>query len=88
MSPSDFKTDDFEVWPENMPAIHLLSFLSTQWRVMPVGGKVGCIYTGLDYNVMYRKMDRMKLSESEYDNLEDDMRVIESEAMTILNKKD
>lgn len=71
-----------------MRAINLLSFLSTQWRVMPVGGQLGCVYIGLDYNVMYKKMDRMNLTGLEYNHLEDDMRVIEAEALAILNKKD
>jgi len=73
---------DFEVWPENMAAINLFSSLSTQFRTGMNGP------TGLDYNVLFARMDRMKLSEQEYDWLFDDIRVIESEALTEINKKD
>lgn len=63
------------VWPDNLAAVNLFVVLMTQWRV-GVSGVVG-----LDYNVLYRKMDRMKLTEAEYDDLEDDVRVMETEAM-------
>lgn len=45
-------------------------------------------YTGLDYNVLFARMDRMKLSDQEYEWLFDDVRVIEAEALKIINKKD
>lgn len=78
--PSDF--GDFEVWPDNMPAINLFSSISTQWRTS-MGG-----VTGLDYNVLFNRMDRMKLSEQEYEWMFDDIRVIESEALSAINSKD
>lgn len=39
---------DFEVWPENWPAVRLFHRLSTQWRVA-VGALGGRQYFGLDY---------------------------------------
>lgn len=78
--PSDF--GDFEVWPDNMPAINLFSSISTQWRTS-MGG-----VTGLDYNVLFHRMDRMNLSDQDYEWLFDDIRVIESEAIILLNQKD
>jgi hypothetical protein len=44
--------------------------------------------TGLDYNVLFRKMDRMKLSAAEYDQLEEDVRVMEFEALKTMNDGD
>ena len=44
--------------------------------------------TGMDYNVLFHCLDRMHLTAPEYDQLFDDLRVIESEALGILNKKD
>jgi hypothetical protein len=41
---------------------------------------------GLDYNVMYRKMDRMSLSPDEYDAVESDMRVMELAAMAAMRE--
>ena len=45
-------------------------------------------YTGLDYNVLFARMDRMQLPDQEYEWLFDDVRVIEAEALKIINKKD
>lgn len=45
-------------------------------------------YVGLNYLVLFARMDRMKLSEQEYEWLFDDVRVIEAEALKIINKKD
>ncbi len=67
-----------EVWPDNWAATLLFNAIGTQWR-MGMGGPVG-----LDYNVLYRKMDRMNLSESEYDALEADIRVMEDAVLTHL----
>ncbi len=72
----------YEVWPENMPAISLFSSISTQWRT-GMGGP-----TGLDYNVLFSRMDHLNLPEREYEWMFDDIRVIESEALSIINKKD
>jgi hypothetical protein len=79
--PEDYETDDVELWPENEAAIGLFSSLSTQWRV-GAGGP-----TGLDYNVLFYRMDRMRLSDEAHQQLFDDIRVIESEALQILNQK-
>ena len=73
---------DYEVWPDNMPAINLFSSISTQWRTS-MGG-----VTGLDYNVLFARMDRMNLSDQDYEWMFDDIRVIESEALSFLNRKD
>lgn len=81
-TPADYETDDFEVWPENMPAINLFSTLQSQLRTGGMGGAIG-----FDYNVYFFRMDRMKLSEQAYEWLFSDIRVIESEALTALNKK-
>ena len=43
--------------------------------------------TGLDYNVVFTRLERMRLSDLDYEQLFEDLRVIESEALTILNKK-
>ncbi len=76
-------TGPYEVWPENMPSINLFSAISTQWRTGGMGGA-----TGIDYNVLFARMDRMKLSDQDYEWLFDDIRAIESEALSIINRKD
>lgn len=67
------------MWPENWPAFRLLVDLQTQWR----GGGAG-----LDYNVMFHKMDRIGLTSEQYDALEDDMRILEQAAMSAMHEKD
>jgi hypothetical protein len=84
-TPEDYITDDFEVWPENIQAINLFISLQTQWIVGAAGP------TGLNYIPLFARMDRMKLSEQEYEWMFDDIRVIEAEALAAfkaINTKD
>ena len=55
--------------------------MDTQWRVGMNGP------TGLDFNVLYRKMDRMGLSPDEYDQLEADVSVMEAAALDTMRKR-
>lgn len=43
--------------------------------------------TGLDYNVLFHKMDRLGLEPEEYERLEADVRVMEFAALAVMNKK-
>lgn len=67
----DFGETEIEVFPENWPAFELFDALRTQWRV-----GFG-VRTGLDYNVLFRKLDRMGLAPEAYDAMESDIRVME-----------
>ena len=69
-----------EVWPDNCEALSVFAALGTQWRSGPGG-----VY-GLDYNVLYRKLDRMKLEPDEYDQMEADIRILESAALDAMRK--
>ena len=82
LTPEDFAGDALEVYEDNEQAFLLFTFLATQWRV-GMNGK-----TGLDYLVMYHKMDRMKLDEDDYSQLENDMQVMERSALEEMNKPD
>lgn len=55
--------------------------MGTQWRA-GTGG-----FTGLDYNVMYRKMDRLLLAPEEYDALECDIQIMEDAALACMHQK-
>lgn len=44
--------------------------------------------TGLDYCALFARMARMNLDDEKHEILFQDIRVIESEALTILNTKD
>lgn len=75
LTPEDFAGDAIEVWPENQTAYYLFSFLQTQW----LAGGMGLL--GLNYETMWKKMDRMGLDPGEYDQLEADMRAMEFAAI-------
>jgi len=52
--------------------------LDTQWRV----GMAGPI--GLDYNAAYPLIDRATSTPEEWDDMLDDLRVLEAEAMDVM----
>lgn len=70
-----------EVWPDNLQATNVFVTVMTQWRVGAHGA------TGLDYNVVYHKMDRMGLTPSEYDDIEADIRLMEDAALATIRKQ-
>ena len=80
--PEDYETDPLDLWPENEPAIDLFSSISTQWRTGFSGP------TGLDYNVLFSRMARMNLDDQTHERLFQDIRVIEGEALSIINRRD
>ncbi len=69
---------DVEVWPDNWQAVILFARMRTQWRV-GFGGAVG-----LDYNVLYRMIGRLKLDDIEAEELEEDVQVMELEALRVM----
>jgi len=82
LAPEDFASEwTVEVWPDNWPAVTLFCAIGTQWRCGPSGAY------GLDYNVLYRKMDRMNLTAEEYDRLEEEIRVLEGAALEEMRKE-
>ena len=52
--------------------------MSTQWRAGMSG------YIGLDYAVMLNLMDRLGLDADAFDELLDDIRVMEAEALKVM----
>ena len=82
MTLDDVAAEPVDIWPEHVQAFELFNFMGTQWRTRVSGP------TGLDYGVMYRKMDRMKLSEEEYDQLEADVMVMERTALACIHEKE
>lgn len=71
----DVAGEPVEIWPDNRSAFELFGALQTQWRV----GMNGPI--GLDYNVLYHRMDRMGLTPERYDDLEADIAAMEVAAL-------
>jgi hypothetical protein len=81
-TPEDYAGDDVEVWPENERAYFLFGEIRTQWRMGSMGP------TGLDYGVLFQKMDRMRLEPDEYDELEADIRTMEFAALEAMSARD
>lgn len=54
--------------------------MQTQWRI-GMNGR-----SGLDYNVLFHKMDRMNLPADKYEQLENDIRIMEFEALEEIHK--
>jgi hypothetical protein len=80
LTAEDLEWNAVEVWPENVRAYRLFTDLQTQWRV-GMGGP-----TGLDYGVMFAMIDRMKLSPEAAEELEYDVRAMESEALSAMHE--
>lgn len=81
MAPEDVAGPELEVWPDCWPAVGLFLRLATQWRFGFAGP------TGLDYGPAFRLMDRMGLDGDEWDDLFEDLRVLEGAALDMLNEK-
>ncbi|MNY63939.1 hypothetical protein D3C86_2009720 [compost metagenome] len=55
--------------------------LRSQWRI-GMGGA-----TGLDYCALFHKMDRLDLGPDQYEELEDQVRILEFAALEEINRK-
>lgn len=69
------------VWPDHVQAYQLFRGLETQWRVGMNGA------TGLDYNVLYRDLDRLGLTPERFDELRCEVQVIERAALEEMRKE-
>lgn len=72
-----------EVWPENWPAWTLFAEVSGQWRFAGMAG----IEVALDYTPLFMRMERMGLSDSEWNDLFADVRVLEKAALSTMAKE-
>jgi len=75
-------SQEVEVWPENWAVLGLFAKIGTQWRV----GMNGPI--GLDYNILFRLLDQLRLSQEDWQIYFDDVRVMESSALTAMRASD
>jgi hypothetical protein len=73
-------SDDFEVWPQNWPAVEMFMRVQTQWRTA-MNGVIGLDYTALAWLLtLYEVKDQRSLLE--------DLQVMEAAALAILNKQE
>lgn len=69
------QSQELVVWPDNERAVLLFKKIRGQW-IMGMNGP-----TGLNYLVMYHHTDRLALSNEEFDELHEEMQVLESAAL-------
>lgn len=82
LAPEDYVTEnEIEVLEEHLPAVLLFDEIGTQWRCGPSGAY------GLDYNVLFQKLGRMKLKRDEYDEMEYQIRILEAAALEEMRKE-
>lgn len=74
-----------EVWPQNWPMVRAFAEVMTQWRVVPVG-TAGIIYVGLDYAGARAALALARIRPTP--ELWDGVRVMEREAMAVLNRRE
>jgi hypothetical protein len=74
-------TTSVEIWPENLRACMLFQSLQTQWNLAPMGGPVG-----LNFVVAYARMDRMELTPEEYNQLDEDLQLLEAAALATMRE--
>jgi hypothetical protein len=65
------EVEEVIIWEENAQAFQVFSFMDTQWRIGMNGVE------GLDYNVLYKKLDRMNLGHDDYEQLFSDVQIME-----------
>lgn len=75
MTVEEASGDAVGIWPDNLQAVNTFVSMSTQWRANAAGPY------GLDYNVLYRKLDRLGLSPADYDAIDEDIRTMEDAAL-------
>jgi len=77
--PEQPRTDDFEVWEENWPAMVMFMRCQTQWRTT-MSGVLGLDYAAVAWLfMMYEVEDQRSLLE--------DLQVIEAAAMATINSR-
>ena len=77
----DYEEDPVEIWPASLQAFGIFQFCFTQWR-HGFGGP-----TGLDYNVLFRRIDRLGLPPDQAAELENDLREMELAALEEIHRK-
>jgi len=81
LTAADFEAEVVDIWPEHFQAYRLFVSMQTQWRVGVSGP------TGLDFEVAYRRMDRLGLTSDEYDDLDEDLQAMELAALAAMHER-
>lgn len=83
LTPEDYADEETVwLWPDNVEAVNLFYDLRSQWRTNINGAY------GLDYGPLFHKMDRMGLTPERYEELEEEIRVLEQAALAEMRTYD
>ncbi len=85
MTVAEMEGPPFGVFTDNWPAASLFAQLGTQWRI-GFNGKY-TVPTGLDFNVLYQRMDRLGLAPDAYAELEDQIMTMETVALKTMSEQ-
>jgi hypothetical protein len=78
-----YASKDAELWPENWRTWKLFSEIRNQWRR---AGLDGAAYA-LDYGVLFTRMDRLRLSDHEYEETFGLIKQMERAALDEMNRE-
>ena len=81
MSRSDLPDSEYPVWADCWQAVRVFEAMSTQWR-MAAGGA-----TGLDYAVLTDVMTLLCIPRELREGIFTDLRVMEAEALRVMNEQ-
>lgn len=81
LTPEDFESDAVGVWPENWPIYILFCEVSTQWLMGPNGP------SGLNHTVALARLERMKLSDDDYEFVYQGFRTMEIAALQAIRSR-
>lgn len=71
-----------EIWPDNELACSIFRRVGTRWRLPPIGG----VPIGLQWEAIYPLMERLKLGDDQWNDLHDDLMVLEMAAIEVFNE--
>jgi Phage related hypothetical protein (DUF1799) len=75
LTAADFELDEIVIWPENYESYSVFMCMGTQWRTGMAGA------TGLDYSALNEVWNRLDVPLSRRDDVFQDIRVMENEAL-------
>nr|WP_314710532.1 DUF1799 domain-containing protein [uncultured Comamonas sp.] len=78
----DYETDVVEIWPDNELACSIFRRVGTRWRSPPMGG----VPIGLQWEAIYPLMERQKLDDDQWNDLHDDLMVLEAVAIEVMRE--
>lgn len=75
-------TEIVEIWPENELAFDVFRRVGTRWRLPPMGG----VPIGVQWEAIYPLMDRLGLGNAEWEDLHDNLMVMEAAAIDTMRE--